>query len=355
MRDRLKAWLALFRQQPPGAQMAVAGMALLLAVLALSAIFEALQPAPALSPDPTPPPSVTSTSLSSSQPAGPAEPAGLVDPASPVAGPAQPRAENLAPGATDPLSRPATSAPLVSTRSLPFESDTATGQTALDPAQALPRLVIILDDIGYSAEAGQRALDLPGAITYAVLPFTPHGRWLAEEAHRRQRDVMLHAPMSNLAGMELGAGGLTMDMDEMTLRATLRAGIADIPHVQGVNNHTGSELTTHREPMEWVMKELKEQNLFFVDSLTHSASVAGKVALEHDIPTLKRHIFLDNVAEADAIAREFRRAVEIARRDGVAVAIGHPYPATLEFLERALPALEQEGIRLVPVSEMLSL
>lgn len=317
MKERMQEWLAMLRQQPPGAQMAVAGLVLLLAVLGLSEIYRALQPAPAQS--------VPSSEVTPQATTAPAEPLIAVD-SSPLI-----RIDE------SPLPQPE-----VSTRSLPSSA-----------SASLPRLVIILDDIGYSAEAGQRALDLPGSVTYAILPYTPHGRWLAEEAHRRERDVMLHAPMSNLAGMALGPGGMTLEMDETTLRKTLRDAIADIPHVRGVNNHTGSELTTYRQPMEWVMKELKALDLFFVDSLTHSASVAGHVATEYHIPTLTRHVFLDNVAEVDAIARQFQQALAIARRDGLAIAIGHPYPATLDYLEDVLPTLRNEGIELVKVTELL--
>jgi|SRR5690554_15642 len=347
MKDRLREWLAMFRQQPPGAQMAVAGLVLLLAVLAFSEIYQALQPAapnsaPSVEQQPVNP-AATPTPVDASQlPA--TEPLPSVATRTAVPDPAFVPAPAV--DSTAIFDPPSDASTHLLTPLLPPAAD--------QPAVRRPQLAIILDDIGNSAVAGQRALDLPGSITFAVLPFTPHGHWLAEEAHRRQRDVMLHAPMSNLAGMELGPGGMTLDMDECTLRRTLRAAIADIPHVRGVNNHTGSELTTYRQPMEWVMEELKALNLFFVDSLTHSSSVAADIAVEHNIPTLKRHVFLDNIAEFDLIAIEFQRALAIARRDGFAVAIGHPYPATLAYLEQALPALEQQGIELVRVSELLT-
>ncbi|WP_083264406.1 divergent polysaccharide deacetylase family protein [Pseudohongiella acticola] len=219
---------------------------------------------------------------------------------------------------------------------------------------AVNRLAIILDDIGYNAEAGERAVNLPGAITYAVLPFTPHGKMLAQMAHDAGKEVMLHAPMSNLAGMALGEGGLTLTLTEAEFTQTLRAAIADIPHIAGVNNHTGSELTAVEQPMQWVMRELKAQDLFFVDSMTTGKSVAARVALENQVPTMKRHVFLDNEASHEAIDREFKRALDIARSQGFAVAIGHPYPETLEYLEQALDDLPALEITLVPASALLT-
>lgn len=361
MKERVQEWLAIMRRQPPGAQMAVAGLVLLLAVLGLSEIYRALQPPPVQSvpaSQATPPPASSSEIGAGATDLGATGP-GASDPAVTDLGVTEPGAFDL------PVTEPGTPGPAVPAPSATASSGALTAvnpsplpqsgerSAPLSETSGRPKLVIILDDIGHSAEAGQRALDLPGAITYAILPYTPHAHWLAEEAHRRHKDVMLHAPMSNLAGMALGPGGMTLAMNEETLRQTLRDAIAAIPHVRGVNNHTGSELTTHRQPMEWVMKELQALDLFFVDSLTHSASVAGDVAREYNIPTLTRHVFLDNVAEVDAIARQFHYALDIARRDGLAVAIGHPYAATLTYLEHILPTLHDEGIELVGATQLL--
>ncbi|ALO45147.1 divergent polysaccharide deacetylase family protein [Pseudohongiella spirulinae] len=214
-------------------------------------------------------------------------------------------------------------------------------------------LVIIIDDIGNNLEAGMRTVQLPGEVTLAVLPFTPHGKRLAEAGHEAGKEIMLHAPMSNLSGMDLGPDGLTLDLDQETLTSRLRKAIDDIPHVRGINNHTGSELTAASEPMQWVMSELKLQDLYFVDSMTTSASVAGKTAQENAIPNLRRHVFLDNVREPEAIDQAFQQAVSLAQRQGFAVAIGHPYAETLDYLEQALPGLQESGIRLVSVSRLL--
>lgn len=221
-----------------------------------------------------------------------------------------------------------------------------------DSAQA--KLVLIIDDIGYNAAAGQRAIDLPGQVTYAVIPYTPHGKALAHSAFAANKEVMLHVPMSNLSGMDLGQGGLTLQQDEQEFMYTLQAALADIPHIKGVNNHTGSELTAAPQPMQWLMQELKNRDLFFVDSVTTSASVAAATAEQYQVPSLRRHVFLDNVQTAEAIDAEFRRALAIAHNQGFAVAIGHPYAQTLAYLEEALPLLAQQNIQLISASSMIA-
>jgi hypothetical protein len=64
-------------------------------------------------------------------------------------------------------------------------------------------------------------------------------------------------------------------------------------------------------------------------------------------------VFLDHDRSADSVAREFERLKSLARKNGQAVGIGHPYPATLEFLEKEIPKLEKQGYKLVSISQML--
>lgn len=246
--------------------------------------------------------------------------------------------------------------PIIAPGQEPFMQEPSAQQLLITiDSDSRPRLVIILDDIGNNAESGNRAIALPGAITYAVLPYTPHGKMLAEQAFKANKEIMLHAPMSNISGMALGPGVLTMDMNEEDFIQALRNAIADIPHITGINNHTGSELTAALLPMQWVMLELKNQGLFFVDSMTTSDSVAEATAIAHHLPVLRRHVFLDNTRTEEAIHSEFQRALNTARQQGYAVAIGHPYPETLSYLEQALPTLQAQGVQLVSVSELIKM
>lgn len=252
------------------------------------------------------------------------------------------------------------SAPQIAPSPLPFHEDSV----ALLPSPVLetptvtsqrPSITLIIDDIGYSAALGERAIALPGAVTFAVLPHTPHGKELAELANRQGKEVMLHAPMSNLANMPLGPGALTEQLSKEAFLATLNDDIDSIPYLQGVNNHMGSALTEMALPMQWVMEVLKERDLYFVDSYTTAKSVAGKVARELQIPTVTRNVFLDNVQTHEDIDRQFKKLLTLAREKGAAVGIGHPYPETLIYLEQALPLLEDEDIELITAAQMIEL
>jgi polysaccharide deacetylase 2 family uncharacterized protein YibQ len=137
------------------------------------------------------------------------------------------------------------------------------------------------------------------------------------------------------------------------LDATLQDAIAAIPAAVGVNNHMGSLLTSETAPMTWLMQVLAQHDLFFIDSRTTARSVAEDIAQAQGVPTRGRDIFLDDEQELGYINGQFNQLLAIARKHGSAIAIGHPYPATLDYLRRVLPLLRQAGVELVPVSALL--
>lgn len=215
-------------------------------------------------------------------------------------------------------------------------------------------LLLILDDLGNNKVLGERALALPAPINLAFLPHTPQAKEQAEQAFKLGHGVMLHAPMESAHHNDLGPGGLHPDMNEQAFKSSLAQSLAAIPHVQGVNNHMGSFLTTQPQPMRWVMETLETEGLFFVDSLTSAQSVGFQTARKAGIPSLRRDVFLDNDTNDQALLMQYQEALKKAKQRGYAVLIGHPYPNTLDFLAKHLPKLPEQGIKLSRVDHFLS-
>jgi polysaccharide deacetylase 2 family uncharacterized protein YibQ len=225
-------------------------------------------------------------------------------------------------------------------------------QSNADPR---PRIAIIIDDLGYQLEAGRRAIMLPGPVAFAILPSTPHSKRLAQFANDRGKDVLLHLPLeaANYRG-PAEPGGITLDMTRPAFKETFAEAIETVPFAVGVSSHRGSLLTRHPGHMAWLMQEIGERdNLFFIDSYTTHESIALSAAAEAGIAAARRDVFLDHERTVEAIVRELDRLKKLARRNGQAVAIGHPFPETLEVLERELPVLKDEGFELITISELL--
>jgi len=225
-------------------------------------------------------------------------------------------------------------------------------------ASRRPAIALIIDDMGNQQAQGLRVINLPGPVACAFLPYGAFTDSLARRAHSRNKEVMLHLPMQAVehAHDSQPAGMLTLDMTQQQFLAEFSRAIGAVPHVSGLNNHMGSLLTRHPGSMAWLMQAISSRGkLFFVDSRTTKATVAEQLAMEYGIPNIARKVFLDNVDEATAIRAQFRQLLADARREGIALGIGHPRPATLQVLAEELAHLDEQGIELLPVASLIEM
>jgi len=223
-------------------------------------------------------------------------------------------------------------------------------------ATGSPRIAIIIDDLGYRLDAGRRAIDLPGPLTFAVLPGTPRAEALANEAFLSGKEVLLHLPLQAKPNDPVQEPlGINLDMSRKEFKETFEQALASVPHAIGVNSHRGSLLTRHPGHMQWLMEEIQaRENLFFIDSYTTHESVALKIASETGVKARKRDVFLDPDSKPETVAREFARMKRLADKRGSIVVIGHPHDATLALLEQELPKLADAGYELVTISKLVS-
>lgn len=211
-----------------------------------------------------------------------------------------------------------------------------------EPEPALPRLALVIDDLGYmQPELVTRLCSLPVPFSVAVLPYQEHTRESAEIAHRLGKEVMLHLPMEPLGypgpGRDPGPNAILYNLPEAEVRRRVRMALDEIPFRVGVNNHMGSRITPDRTRMTWVLQEVKARKGFFVDSRTEKDSVAFAVAEQLGIPAVERKVFLDDDKAFPEMAKQWDRALKLAEKEGSVLIIGHIYPETVEALEKLVP------------------
>jgi polysaccharide deacetylase 2 family uncharacterized protein YibQ len=217
-----------------------------------------------------------------------------------------------------------------------------------------PRAAIIIDDLGNDLLIARGLAAIAEPLTFAVMPFRPFSKVIAEHAALIGREVLLHLPMEAEGEETFGAQDvLLVNADRREILQTLEASLAAVPHVVGVNNHMGSRFTADRERMRWVLARLKDSGLFFVDSRTTAQSVACEVAATLALPCAARTLFLDDTDEEAAIARQLDTLLQLARTRGDVIGIGHARPATLAALQVAVPGFAAAGVDLVPVSTIV--
>jgi polysaccharide deacetylase 2 family uncharacterized protein YibQ len=208
--------------------------------------------------------------------------------------------------------------------------------------QIKPRLALIIDDIGASLSHTKAFLELNVPMTFAILPWLPVTDESAHLIHNEGHEIMLHQPMEPRDRcLSPGPGALYVGDEPSKISHIVEENISSIPFATGMNNHMGSRFTASRKEMFETLQVVKDEGLFFVDSLTTGDSKGYKTAKTLHMPSTSRDVFLDNRVEEGAIVRQLQQLKGIALRHGHAVGIGHPFLETSRAIHLFVKGLKQ--------------
>nr|WP_247896890.1 divergent polysaccharide deacetylase family protein [Azospirillum argentinense] len=289
------------------------------------------EPAPA--PVPAPPPQVTEAPAPVPVPAPPPPPAMTPKPVvamlPPPVAPLEP--PKVAPGS-----------PLWKKNALPFRAP---------PGK--PAIAIVIDDMGVDRKRSNRAVSLPAPLTLAWLPYAHELPAQARTARAAGHELMLHLPMEPSGSADPGPQALRVSLDKGEILRRTKAALDSFDGYVGVNNHMGSRFTADSAAMAPVLGEIARRGLLWLDSRTTAKSAGLTLAREFQMPFAGRDIFLDNEMTVPAVRGQLAKTEQVARKQGYAIAIGHPHDATIDALASWMPEVQKRGFVLVPVSAVV--
>ena len=218
------------------------------------------------------------------------------------------------------------------------------------------RLAVVIDDIGNNLSRARQFAALTAPITFSVIPGLASSRKSADVARAAGREYIIHLPMEpfDFPKQNPGPNALLLKQSKQSVRNRMNQYLKELPHAVGASNHMGSAYTYDTVRMSVVQEMVSQRKLFFLNSRTSSSPVPGSIARRKGYAYLERDVFLDNKVTEPAIRKQLHRAFQLARKNGSAVAIGHPHRATYQVLAKELSASRLKDINIVPLSDLLT-
>jgi hypothetical protein len=213
------------------------------------------------------------------------------------------------------------------------------------------RIAIVIDDWGYNLNNLQIIGQIKYPLTVSILPDLNYSREIADQLHNRGFEIILHLPMEPHEKYRLEKNTIMASMDGQTIKRIIDEDLANVSYASGVSNHMGSAVSEDAKTMEIIFKELKKNNLFFLDSFVTSKSVCLSLSRKIGIGFTRRDVFLDNIEEPDYIKQQIYKLKTRAKNKGYAIGIGHDRKITLQALKEVMPQIEREGFKFVFLSE----
>ncbi|MEE8335108.1 MAG: divergent polysaccharide deacetylase family protein [Candidatus Neomarinimicrobiota bacterium] len=218
------------------------------------------------------------------------------------------------------------------------------------------KLVLVIDDFGYrNDEVSDRFLKLNIPLTCAIIPGHAYSVHFARLAVKAGKEVIVHMPMESTVpthGEEEYI--LKTKMTSQEIESRVQKVLQHIPQAVGMNNHQGSKATANKRIMAVLGTVLKESGKFFIDSRTTVETVAESTLRSLGVNTWRRTVFLDNDADPALIRSQIEEWAAKARKDGMALGIGHAKLSTLLVLEKMIPNLIADGFEFEFASTILN-
>ena len=196
-----------------------------------------------------------------------------------------------------------------------------------------PKLAIIMDDISTNAQASELK-KLSIKVTPSIFP-PEKGHPKSAELAKEFSVYMVHLPLQALNYTNEKANTLRTGDSKEKISQRIKNIKNDFKGVKYINNHTGSGFTSDFKSTLALLDELKNSEIYFIDSLTTNKSTVLDASKKLGLKYAYRDVFLDNEQNVSKILKMINNAVAVAKKDGVAIAICHPYKSTFEALKIA--------------------
>lgn len=212
-----------------------------------------------------------------------------------------------------------------------------------DIKDKIPKLVIIIDDVA-SYEHINEIKKINLKLTPSIMPPSkdfPNTPKIAKNLEF----YMIHLPLEALNYNSNSIKTLKISDSYDEISKEIYKIRQNFPNAKFINNHTGSKFTSNLNAVKRLSDAMDKYGFILVDSKTIADSKIKEVLKSKHQKYIFRDVFLDNTQNPNDIKNELKKAVQIAKERGFAIAIAHPKKQTLKVLKNSSEILK--GVEVV--------
>ncbi len=216
---------------------------------------------------------------------------------------------------------------------------------AVTRVRGKPKLAIIIDDVSVASQVNAiKSLNLP--LTMSFLPpskYRPNSPQLAS----KESFYMVHLPMEAMSFTKEEPFTLRVNDSQQMIKDRIKKIKKLFPKVKYINNHTGSKFTSDELAVNKLVYVLKKQGISFIDSRTIASTKVPNVMKNYGMRYIARDVFLDHKMDKAYVKKQIKKAIEVAKIHGTAIAIGHPHVNTIMALNESKKLFKDVDLVLV--------
>jgi polysaccharide deacetylase 2 family uncharacterized protein YibQ len=219
------------------------------------------------------------------------------------------------------------------------------------------KMAIVVADFGFKATATTvDFLSFPEPLTVSLVSSRKMSTWTAQIANEYRKEIVILIPMEPLTGsfVQYNNKAVMIHYPPDKIRSILRDATESIPGYAGFANLCGSRVIEDSPVMRTILTELKKDHGYFLINQVSRKSVATSIAREVDVPYRTIDLSLDSAASCGSgLVDTLHHAAMIAQKTGSVVLQGRATAQFITALKSQLPFLQENGIKLVYLSEVV--
>ncbi|MDG6094966.1 divergent polysaccharide deacetylase family protein [Acetobacter sp. AN02] len=219
----------------------------------------------------------------------------------------------------------------------------------------IPRVALLVDDIGMSASVSQEALNvLPASISVAFSSYAPDPTDLLALSRRKGHEIFLSLPMQprNAPADSEGPRALGYDHTVSEDSNNLLWSLSRFEGYVGVTNafagQTGAAFALSPD-FRMVASELDRRGLLYLNA--HPGGLRYG-----PVPGGDASVMISTDTDAETVRQQLAQLVTVARNKGSAIGVTGPLrPVAVREIASWAAGLKDQGVALVPVSSLSNL
>jgi hypothetical protein len=218
-----------------------------------------------------------------------------------------------------------------------------------------PRIAVIVTGLGVSENATKSAIEsLPGAVTLSFAPFTKNLTDWIDKSRASGHEVLIDLPMEPVDYPRSDPGPNTLLTSVPIDQNLRRLGwiLSRATGYVGVSIYMGSGLVGKPRVLSPILSEIKTRGLMLVDTRENPLGQATELAKEMNLAVAVSDGLIDQDLAGSRIDHQLAELEKRAREHGSAMAVGRPYPVTINRLKEWTASLNAKGIALAPASAL---
>ena len=219
------------------------------------------------------------------------------------------------------------------------------------------KIAIFTGGLGLNQKTTDAALArLPGQVTLGYSALSPNLPNLIAAARAHGHEIMIDLPMEpdDLATNDPGPYTMLTTVSATENTGRLEWLMSRAPGFVGMAATLGDKFMLEEGAARPVLETLRGRGLMILDTRALPRSVIARLADGIGLPYGIGSVVIDDDPSPQAIAAKLTKLEDIARVQGSAIGIAHPYAITNEKIDQWARTLHQRNIQLAPVTALVT-